>query len=76
MWSLGKVLNTPEVMRVYIGSVIHLRNKTLHAYLYSKKLSTFNECYIDTMHYDGFYDLQIIVIHMAFQRQLSIFSLA
>ena len=22
MWSLGKVLNTPEVMRVYIGQVI------------------------------------------------------
>ncbi len=21
MWSLGKVINTPEVMRVYIGSV-------------------------------------------------------
>jgi hypothetical protein len=23
MWSLGKVLNTPEVMRVYIGSYLH-----------------------------------------------------
>lgn len=23
MWSLGKVLNTPEVVRVYIGYVIH-----------------------------------------------------
>jgi hypothetical protein len=22
MWSLGKVLNTPEVMRVYIGSYL------------------------------------------------------
>lgn len=24
MWSLGKVLNTPEVMRVYIGYVLPL----------------------------------------------------
>jgi hypothetical protein len=23
MWSLGKVLNTPEVMRVYIGSYFY-----------------------------------------------------
>ena len=26
MWSLGKVLNTPEVVRVYIGYVTQLSN--------------------------------------------------
>lgn len=26
MWSLGKVLNTPEVVRVYIGYVFNMKN--------------------------------------------------
>lgn len=31
MWSLGKVLNTPEVMRVYIGCVRNTYGCTLNS---------------------------------------------
>lgn len=42
MWSLGKVLNTPEVMRVYIGSVYSL--SIISCEFYVQKKTIFKAC--------------------------------
>ena len=40
-----------------------LRNKTLHAHLYAKKHTSFNECFLDAMDYDDNIDISSVSIH-------------
>ena len=40
-----------------------LRNKTLHAHLYAKKHTNFNECCLDAMDYDDNFDISSVSSH-------------